>query len=67
MHDTRDFASLERMAQLLNNALDTLAEYFDHHGLYGMLSDGIGMTDDEIIAAGFTCVPENEDEEEDEL
>lgn len=63
---SRNFASPERMKHLCNRALDVIATLVSCDGtdstneLYSWLSEKVGMTDVEIMQAGFDCVPEKD-------
>ncbi len=55
---TRNFTSLERMAEIANNAIDSFGELLNGRSLYDALSGSLKMSDDEILAAGFTTLKE---------
>lgn len=52
----RNFASPERMAEIANNALDYIGEIVGGSDLYGVLSSSLGMSNEEILASGFTTL-----------
>lgn len=54
----RDFASPERMAEIVNNAIDSFGELLNGRSLYDALSGSLKMSDDDILAAGFTTLKE---------
>lgn len=54
----RDFASPERMAEIANNAVDSFGDLLNGRSLYDALSGSLKMSDDEILAAGFTTLKE---------
>lgn len=54
----RGFASAERMAEIANNAVDAFGELLNGRPLYDALSGSLKMTDEEILAAGFTTLKE---------
>jgi hypothetical protein len=54
----RDFASPERMAEIANNAVDSFGELLNGRSLYDALSGSLKMSDDDILAAGFTTLKE---------
>lgn len=54
----RDFASPERMAEIVNNAVDSFGELLNGRSLYDALSGSLKMSDSEILAAGFTTLKE---------
>lgn len=54
----RDFAPPERMAEIANNAVDSFGELLNGRSLYDALSGSLKMSDDEILAAGFTTLKE---------
>lgn len=54
----RDFAPLERMAEIANNAVNSFGELLNGRSLYDALSGSLKMSDDEILAAGFTTLKE---------
>lgn len=58
MPDYRNFATADRMVEIANHALDFVAEMFNGDYLYQTLSEDFGMTDDEILAAGFSTLKE---------
>ncbi len=58
---TQNFASRERMAEICAKALDALYGLLNDYELYGWLSQNLEMTDDEIRAAGFDCVSNEEE------
>lgn len=55
---TRRFATRERMAEIANNAVDSFGELLTGRALYDALSGSLKMSDEEIIAAGFTTLKE---------
>ena len=62
---TRSFTSDARMKEILNNALDYVGRLGRDDRSYDMhetLSEEFGMTDEEIRTAGFTFVPDKEEE-----
>ena len=67
--DTRRFAPLYRMVEIANDAIDSLGELLNGKDLYDALSGSLKMSDDEILAAGFTTLkefmPKNGGEEDD--
>ena len=54
----RDFASPERMAEIVNNAVGSFGELLNGRSLYDALSGSLKMSDSEILAAGFTTLKE---------
>jgi hypothetical protein len=66
--EPRKFAPPEHMIHLYNKALDVIAmlvnrgEIGSKHNdeLYLLLSEEVGMTDDEIRTAGFDCLPDED-------
>ena len=56
--ETRNFTTQERMNEICNNALDYLGELINRNEIYSVLTYSLGMTDEEITKAGFDCVPE---------
>lgn len=52
------FTSTDRMAEIANNAIDLFKDALDDRTLYSFLSGSLKMTDDEIMAAGFTRLEE---------
>ena len=56
--EVQTFASRTRTAELLNNALNYLSEAHLGSDLYGVLRGAIGMTREEIKAAGFYNIPD---------
>ena len=48
-----NFTTFERQTEICNRLLDYISEMCDECDLYLTLKDSIGMTDDEIRAAGF--------------
>lgn len=54
----REFASVERMVEIANNAVDSFGELLNGRPLYDALSGSLKMTDEEILAAGFTTLKE---------
>lgn len=54
----RKFASPDRMAEIANNALDFIGEMVDGSELYETLSSSLGMSDKEILSAGFATLEE---------
>ena len=58
MMKTRKFTTPERMEQICNRALDMAGQTISPSMLYSWLGDEYGMTDMEIVRAGFDCVPE---------
>lgn len=55
---TRRFATIDRMVEIANNAVDSFGELLNGHSLYDALSGSLKMTDEEILAAGFTTLKE---------
>ena len=58
MADYRNFATADRMVEIANRALDFVAEMFNGDYLYQTLSEDFGMTNEEILAAGFSSLKE---------
>lgn len=55
---TRRFATQERMAEIANNAIDSFGGMLNGRSLYEALAGSLKMSDEEIIAAGFTTLKE---------
>jgi|GEM_PF-6295555 len=47
--------SQKRTEEILNAALDYIAEAISRHEHYSVLSQALGMSDEEIKQAGFDC------------
>lgn len=54
----RHFAPVERMTEIANNAVDAFGELLNGRSLYDALSGSLKMSDDEILAAGFSSLKE---------
>ena len=55
---TRGFTTQERMAEIANAAIDSFGEMLNGRNLYDCLVGSLKMTDEEILAAGFTSLKE---------
>lgn len=55
---SRNFTTSDRMAEIANNAIDTLGEMLNGQSLYDMLSGSLKMSDKEILAAGLKSLRE---------
>lgn len=60
----RKFATPDRMEKIANNALDFIGNMLDGSNLYETLSCSLGMSDKEILSAGFTTLEEYMEEKE---
>ena len=54
----RNFATKERMAEIANAAIDSFGELLNGRSLYDCLAGSLKMSDEEILAAGFTTLKE---------
>lgn len=55
---TRNFVTQERMAEIANAAIDSFGEMLNGRSLYDCLAGSLKMSDEEILAAGFTTLKE---------
>lgn len=55
---TRNFASVARMVEIANAAIDSFGEMLNGRSLYDCLAGSLKMNDEEILAAGFTTLKE---------
>lgn len=55
---TRNFASVARMVEIANAAIDSFGEMLNGRSLYDCLAGSLKMDDEEILAAGFTTLKE---------
>lgn len=53
-----NFASPKRMIEIANNAIDSFGELLNGRSLYDALAGSLKMSDEEILAAGFTTLKE---------